>query len=383
MSRLVLPEGQSVPGSLRNLDAIRCDDGRVLGLSERPVDFNYDYWVRCPACPERTPISSAVYDAEPNGAHIDCSQCGSDIHFGPAVLACRDPDDSALSDREAAEHAWYHTSTDPQWPQRQAPGADLNGEWPGLPSSLARQVHSRLTTQALHLGTYEAAIESMLRRMRDQGDGGSRFYLFRVRLDHDLRLEPGFRDENHEAAAQITQPDLQSAELDAIRYLNVHESPGSISLAVQRDAVAALQQIEIPLEVLRVRVSPSLLKRRTDLFQKIDELGANRSAELDVLEQFQRRAAARRGEPFAQSHTLEQQDLCCLAEQALIDEYLLGVSLPIRHQFSRAMEAWRVAQEPAIDDATYTRRFASMAALLTHSDDVIGILAAQPWNNVT
>lgn len=346
------------------------------------MDFNYDYWVHCPACPERTRISSAVYDAQPNGAHIDCSHCGGDIHFGPAVLACRDPDDSALSDRDATEHAWYHTSTDPQWPRPQMPGADLDIQWPGLPSSVARRVHDRLTTQALHLGTYEAAIESMLRRMRDQGDGGSRFHLFRVRLDHGLRLEPGFRDENHEAAAQITQPDLQSAGLDAIRYLNVHESPGSISLAVRRDAVAALQQIEIPHEALRVRVSPSLLKRRTDLFQKIDELGANRSDELDVLEQFQRRVAARRGEPFARSQTLEQQDLSCLAAQALIDEYLLGVSLPIRHQFSRAMEAWRVAQEPAIDDATYIRRFAAMAALLTHSHDVIRILAGQPWHRV-
>jgi hypothetical protein len=39
--------------------------------------------------------------------------------------------------------------------------------------------------QAIHLGTYEAAIDSMLRRMRNQGDQDSVFYLHRVRLRSD------------------------------------------------------------------------------------------------------------------------------------------------------------------------------------------------------
>ena len=53
--------------------------------------------------------------------------------------------------------------------------------------------------------------------MCGKGDGGSQFYLFRVRLRSGLRLEAGWRDENQAEATQITQPDLENAGLDGIR----------------------------------------------------------------------------------------------------------------------------------------------------------------------
>jgi hypothetical protein len=113
-------------------------------------------------------------------------------------------------------------------------------------------------TQALHLGTYESAIESMLRRMRDQDDGGAQFYLYRVALRCGLIIEPGWRDENLAEAAQITQSALE--KVDAIRYLNVYESPGSLSLAVRRRAIHSVQAVSLPVRVVEVTAKSPLLR---------------------------------------------------------------------------------------------------------------------------
>ncbi len=41
---------------------------------------------------------------------------------------------------------------------------------------------ARRRAKALHIGTYEAAVHNMLRRIRDQADRGNQFYLYRVHL---------------------------------------------------------------------------------------------------------------------------------------------------------------------------------------------------------
>lgn len=356
----------------------------MTALLERAVSFDYDYQMRCPACQELTKLPSATYASEPNGAHMVCGRCGSDIHFGPAVMGLRDADDPTVSDLQVAAFTWYHTSTDPDWPPHEMPVPDSTNEFLGelMTPTAFEAVHRRLTTQALHVGTYEAAVESMLRRMLDQDDAGSQFYLYRVRLRNGLILEAGWRDENQAEAAQITQPDLEGAGLDGIRYLNVHESPGSISLAVQRSAVAAVQVIAIPSSDLRVSVPTSLLSRIVDLRIRIDALSADRSPRLDVLELFRQREAARRGEPFVRQPTAEQYALAELVEQALIDVFLPGVSLPVRSRFTAAMQAWTRAQESGIDDATYAGRFGLMAALLARSHEVLGLLGDRQWREM-
>ena len=77
----------------------------------------------------------------------------------------------------------------------------------------------------------------MLRRMRDQDNANSQFYLHRVSLDltpQDINV--GFRDENHEDANQLLHNELGS--LRAVRYLNVREAPGSISVAINPTAIS-------------------------------------------------------------------------------------------------------------------------------------------------
>jgi hypothetical protein len=82
--------------------------------------------------------------------------------------------------------------------------------------------------------------------MRDQDDAGSQFYLYRVGLVvAPRRVNDGYRDENHEPAAQLTVAQLVAEGLSAVRYLNVVEDMGSLSLAVppESDPVASADRI--------------------------------------------------------------------------------------------------------------------------------------------
>jgi hypothetical protein len=193
-------------------------------LTERQVTFEYGYNMSCRNCLGITTLTSAGYYSERNGANVPCAHCAGAIHFGPAVMALRDASDPALDNQAASRMAWYHTSTDTDWPSNAHPMppsavALLTRVMP--PREVGRARHT-YENQALHLGTYESAVESMLRRMRDQDDGGTQFYLYRIALRrHGLVLEQGWRDENLEEVAQITLSDL--GEADAVRYLNVHE----------------------------------------------------------------------------------------------------------------------------------------------------------------
>ena len=86
-------------------------------LTERDRDFNYGYRMRCKACGDVTDIDAATYFREErNRAHIQCSYCPEEIHFGPAVAALRSSADPALNDAALTTFAWYHTSTAPGWP---------------------------------------------------------------------------------------------------------------------------------------------------------------------------------------------------------------------------------------------------------------------------
>jgi hypothetical protein len=244
------------------------------------------------------------------------------------------------------------------------------------PGEVSR-VRQTYETLALHLGTYEAAIESMLRRMRDEGDAGAQFYLHRVSLRrHGPIIEEGWRDENLEEAAQITQDGLR--ESDVIRYLNVRESPGSISLAVRPEAIDSIQRNSLPDRVIRVTAESSLLGEIASIRAQVERIEITRSEDLDTLARLQQKRASGLGAPFTRSLSQEQYELLERIDQLIADEYLPGVSRPVRASFADALSAWHSAQESAIDDAAYISRFASMARTLTQPDEIRQELKYQP-----
>ncbi len=291
------------------------------------------------------------------------------------MFALRDAADPALDDQWTCGRAWYHTSTDPDWPNgtRTMPTATDGAVTRMLSPGGLRRARARYETQALHLGTYEAAIVSMLRRMRDQADGRSQFYLYRVKLRHALAIEAGWRDENHAAAAQITQSEL--GDLDGIRYLNVREAPGSISLAVRRRAVAATQRVALPLAV----PGPSCDDVITEVAQiraQIGKLEALRPTTSNPLDQIRADAARKGGAISARSPSPEQYALLDKIDKLLEETYLLGISRPVRCAFTRALQARQRAGDA--DGADYIAHFAATAAALTNPDAVLRALASQP-----
>ena len=204
--------------------------------------------------------------------------------------------------------------------------------------------------------------------MRDQDMADERFWLYRVALRPEVTIERGYRNENMEEIAEITQAEL--GDSDAIRYLNTWESPGSISLAVHPRSLAALQGIPLPVEALGADVSPSLMRKIARIRGRISQIEAARQDEPDKLEKLRQRRAGRLGRPREREPTPEQarllQEICKL----ITCKYLPGVSLTVRERFSGAMFAWAWAQDPVPGDVPLMERYSAMAAVMTRPSDI-------------
>jgi len=213
--------------------------------------------------------------------------------------------------------------------------------------------------------------------MDDEDLGGARFWLYRIALRRrGIVIESGYRDENKEDAAQLTQKDLGNC--DVIRYLNVRESPGSISLAVRPRALASVQSIELPVPALQGRLSPALVTEVARIREQIRQIEAVRQDAPDTIEAIQQRMAAQHGLSLERPPTPEQYDLLERICQLITDEYLPGISLPVRDPFRSALHAWKEAQEQPPGDVPFMERFALMAAMLTRPADIHRALHAEP-----
>lgn len=260
----------------------------------------------------------------------------------------RDLNDSALENEQLNRLAWYHTSTSLDWPsltyeeQQRERLRDIR--------LVTDEQIAMLSGLALHVGTYEAAIENVLRRMKYQNDRDSRFFLYRVALDLDpTRVETGYRDENEQRAVRLSKAELRDEGLQAVRYLNVYESPGSLSLAVTADAIAAVQVVDLDGHGL-VPGHDAELTERLDTFQR--DLDADRLRPLppprepiSVLEQLRRRAAARRGQAAdpGRPRGPEFYSLWESIDSMLAERYLVGVNAIVTRAFRDAARPRRPA----------------------------------------
>ena len=104
----------------------------------------------------------------------------------------------------------------------------------------------RQRSKALHVGTYEAAVHNMLRRINDEGDRGKQFYLYRVHLRPTVIVREGWIIDPSNFVGDVALNEVCPPGIDVSRYLNYHEDPGGISLALGRSAIDYIQQLEIP-----------------------------------------------------------------------------------------------------------------------------------------
>lgn len=215
---------------------------------ERPIDFFRGRNMLCGPCGHRWSVALEWLDRWEQSREA-CPGCGANCELETAPRVTVDPEDPALTVADVAQLAWYHTSTHPDWP---APHFDPAK---GLSEAIRRRMGGDLAVarwaerqeaQALHVGTYEAAIHNMLRRIGDQNDGGRQFYLCRVRLIPTVTVRDDWVIDPSDFLGNVVLHQVCPPGTDIARYLNYHEDPGGLSLALGRAAIASTQQIVIP-----------------------------------------------------------------------------------------------------------------------------------------
>jgi hypothetical protein len=352
-------------------------------LQERFDGFGNGYRMNC-NCGRATNLSAATYvERETIDALIPCDHCDRTIHFGPAVAAIRDEHDPALDNAVVPRLAWYHTSTSPDWPSATY-AAQVESQMKEATVRLAypfERFVERETTKALHVGTYEAAIENMLRRMHDQADATSQFYLHRVTLDLDpSRINDGYRDENHEPASHLSISDLEAAGLDAVRYLNVHEAVGSLSLAVHPRALRTVQTLALPVADVAGSIPPLLGGQLAELNAQRQELASTAKAWTHVdsrqLRRMQLGLSVDPDDLGQRSQEVEQRtwQLWNTVNELLEEHYLPGLSPVIRRDFSDALRLWRT--DSGTDSVTdFAEFYAASAIVMTKAREVVRLVS--------
>jgi hypothetical protein len=168
---------------------------------EQPwTGFDYSYWFECAVCGTRVNIAADLYELQttetPTRRRADfsrCAKCSAEIDVTELCPVLRSLNDIALQDDCVARLYWYHSSPYENWPDAEAYAAAFEAQIakvPPLGPFTPQQLLEQHTSLAAHIGTYEAAIENMLRRRRDQDrqDGSPvQYWLHRVQI----KLKPG------------------------------------------------------------------------------------------------------------------------------------------------------------------------------------------------
>ncbi|MGA6209308.1 hypothetical protein ACPESR_31580 [Nocardia testacea] len=208
-------------------------------------EFDFNYWFDC-ECGQRVRVSAPTYalQCEEDEPYLDCD-CGAAIDLSKARPGLRDLGDIDCEDAQVDQHLWYHTSYYQDWPSpsyRDDIAAQIKLSL--LPSHQHEEAVDGKTSLALHLGTYAAAVENMLRRMHDEPSDRP-YWLHQVQIQlRPFDLAPGIHEEFNGLFGDVPMKAVTDLNAWAARYVNVHEAPGSISLAIG------------PRVIMRVRTIP-------------------------------------------------------------------------------------------------------------------------------
>jgi hypothetical protein len=208
--------------------------------------------MRCGSCRHEW-LVTAEWLERFDQALVGCPNCGTDCQGEDHPYFCVGPDEPLHDDAAVRDVYWYHTSKEPNWPDPDFdPTADFTDEMKRRMEAMCgtgavERFSLRHKAKALHIGTYEAAVESMFRRMRDQGDAHSQFFLYRIELQPACVIEPGV----HKEPTDWVGDAYLSEGTTVLRYVNVHEDKSSVSLAIAPQAMRAVQRITIPLAIDR------------------------------------------------------------------------------------------------------------------------------------
>ncbi|MGW9111673.1 hypothetical protein [Microbacterium sp. NPDC055683] len=336
-----------------------------MRVVERVVDFERLRQLRCGAC-EHEWNPTAEWLELFSQALEACPSCGTDCQGEDRPRFHAEPNDPSRDGDAVRELYWYHSSTHANWPNRSFdPLADLTGETKRRmermlpPRGLERWAEKQMS-KALHVGTYEAAIENMFRRIHRQGSAFDQFFLYRVRLRRDCVIEPGVHVEPTDSDGDAQLSDVCGPGVNVFRYVNVHEDASSISLAIGVDAISAVQKIAVPLSVQ-------------------GDAEWIMSATERLLEGASKRPAPPTG-PLAKWMRPERQEQSLLPETArsVAAEVAADLPRPLRERFH-----FRIDEESFLNSpTTFPSMVLGLARLVTDSKAVLDHLSSQPWRAV-
>ena len=289
-----------------------------------------------------------------------CPNCGTDCQSENRPNFCVAPDDPMHDDDAVRNAYWYHSSTHDNWPDSnfdptEGLTEDTKRRMGAATGSGAVQRWAALQkAKALHVGTYEAAIESMFRRMRDQADAHSAFYLYRVKLTPSCVIEPAVHVEPTNWLGDAYLAEVCPPGTTVLRYVNVHEDKSSVSLAIDPKAVRAVQGISIPLAI--DTPTPWIV----DATQRLVAAASKTSSEPV--------AVRSRRKPWTAS-ALQAEAI------ALESEIAQGLPAGLRDRFRIGFAEDAFERAP---DA-YPINLIGMARLVTNPQATLDALDAQPW----
>lgn len=320
-------------------------------LVEQPLTgFGYSYWFVCTGCEGRVEIEADLFELQCTGqASYSVCSCGTAIDISAQSPTLRDVNDPALQINSVARLIWYHSSRHEHWPDLDAYTTEITDKATQTAQRFGDLVDPDLIiatklSLAVHLGTFEAAIENILRRLKDQDRSDffeTRYWLHRVEIAIDslTDLHPDVVEEFRTMFGDVELAQLRDLDAHAVRYVNRHEAIGSVSLAVDPVVISTVSTIALPL------------------------------AEATLAETATATAAAARmmTQPQLDHGTPEWSDFAAI----LTSEYLPGVNPQVCEPFISAVGR-------GTDAGEFHRRFRVLAGMLMRPDVAIDLLAAEP-----
>lgn len=220
---------------------------------ERPVDFSKHRILLCKNCKYRAAFPHSWIDLWEQGKET-CPSCRIESSHQRRAVYDWDHSDLITDISKVLNLNWYHTTTHTNWPDPHFdPAEKLTSNAKNYMRNSTGNPHAveewvaRQKTKALHVGTYEAAIENMLRQLGNQRASETQYYLYRVKLSKASKVAPGVNPEPSSSFGDSYLADLGIESGGIYRYINVHEDEGSVSLALGTKAIEAVQRIAIPL----------------------------------------------------------------------------------------------------------------------------------------
>jgi hypothetical protein len=296
-----------------------------------------------------------TFEDRANGESRTCSS-GHDVSAQTEYPALTNLADVAADPDEIEHLVWYHSSTRKDWPPTdQSPSAT-----------------------ATHVGTFESAIENMFRRMQNQSDADSQFYLHRVRIACPPAEVSPLGEEPTDFMGNVWLSALYGAGHRVVRYVNVHEHPGSISLAVVPSVITHVQTLAVPLS-LDMEESTASREIFASYTAELDEVEARRPStegisSIDLLTQ-------RNPETAAIAKANHECDQAMWATEDRYKRAMTNEHVPLAGYRTRSklLDARRYSRS---DRVAAHHKFRLLAELVQNPARTLAALQAQPVREV-